>query len=291
MKWQILLLALSFGLVGCGESKPSDDSGSKEVASQKETDNEIKVNINSKAKNTNPSKKEDISNSKTDFSKDQSQDSKDDEPKIENETDQNKNDSQKIENQDKKESVVDKNQDKEKEDLFKVLEGEHINTVHEASPPITTSFEFGPDGTFKGQYFEQGTPATQEADLIEAANKYGTPTVHKSTYEGKIEYIEKIEEGIYKARLESLNITSNPGIESDHPFMKNVSWTGQVEEGDELLIFMDGAYYPFEKRAGTDMEMFFSPDPAYAGDVSPDEAYGLTIYNVSKDVVFNTWEY
>lgn len=175
--------------------------------------------------------------------------------------------------------------------VFKTLDGESLHSM-EDSPQIYTTIDFESKGKFTGEYFATKDADGYDAGLSEVSGKAQLQEHHVSTYEGQFEYVEQIDQDKYRLRLKELNITSEPGIDSEIPQKVYVDFTKQINVGDEFIVYLDGAYIPLHERKGTALENQINPAVAPEGkEVVVDHAFGPIIYSPKEDVVWKTFVY
>lgn len=176
--------------------------------------------------------------------------------------------------------------------VFKALDGESLHSMFEDSPQIYTTIDFGKDGKFTGEYFATKEADGYDAGLDEVSGEAQLQEQHASTYEGQFEYVEQINQLTYKLKLKELNITSEPGVDSEIPQKAYVDFTKQLKVGDEFTVYLDGAHIPPYDREGTALENQINPvSPPQGKEVIADHAFGPIIYSPSEDVVWKTFVY
>ncbi|MFO3715681.1 MULTISPECIES: hypothetical protein [Anaerococcus] len=176
--------------------------------------------------------------------------------------------------------------------VFKALDGTNIHSKFEDDPQMYTTIDFGKEGKFTGEYFATKEADGYDAGLHEVSGEAQLKEQHVSTYEGKFEYVEQLNQQTYKLRLKELNITSEAGVDSEIPQKVFVDFTKQLQVGDEFILYLDGAYIPLADRKGTALENQINPTTTPADkEVVVDHAFGPILYSPSEDVVWKTFVY
>lgn len=127
---------------------------------------------------------------------------------------------------------------------------------------------------------------------------------------GRVELLEKLDEGIYKLRIVDVHPGSaqEPGFkEKQLEEYSKITLTedekNAIPDGDEFIYFTSGTFIPEEYRNGTDLENKYKPSDetveAYNNtehswefvklDLEEGRAYGSILYNLDKDTAYAEW--
>ncbi len=144
-----------------------------------------------------------------------------------------------------------------------------------------TNLEFTEDGNFTGSYFGKIKNDGYDGGLTEYAwNWHRGEEIHTSDFKGKFKIIEKINEYVYKMKLDSFEITSENGRYDD--IYINVDFALGIKPDADYYLYIPGT--PAKYLPGEDSRL----DNNYKKeDEGEDKTQGFIIWNKYQDEVFN----
>lgn len=181
--------------------------------------------------------------------------------------------------------IIPKENIPEDESIFNYLEGMEVNTSHGPSDSPFTNIEFKKDGRFVGDFYE----ITSDERLNDAAEEYQTSPQYQNSFEGKFDFLGMDENGNYKLKISELKLEKEVGIDPEWPFIAYVDYVADLDLDDEIIMILPGTSMSLEKRLASKLEKYYSPDNSYYENIDDEKAYGLILYNKTKDKVFNSW--
>lgn len=144
-----------------------------------------------------------------------------------------------------------------------------------------TNLEFTEDGNFTGSYFGKIKNDGYDGGLTDYAwNWHRGEEIHTSDFKGKFKIIEKVNDYVYKMKLDSFEITSENGRYDD--IYINVDFALGIKPDADYYLYIPGT--PAKYLPGEDSRL----DKNYKKeDGSEDKTQGFIIWNKYEDEVFN----
>lgn len=144
-----------------------------------------------------------------------------------------------------------------------------------------TNLEFTEDGNFTGSYFGKIKNDGYDGDLTEYAwNWHRGEEIHTSDFKGKFKIIEKINDYVYKMKLDSFEITSENGRYDD--IYINVDFALGIKPDADYYLYIPGT--PAKYLPGEDSRLDNNYKKEGEGE---DKTQGFIIWNNYQDEVFN----
>lgn len=144
-----------------------------------------------------------------------------------------------------------------------------------------TNLEFSSDGNFTGSYFGKIKNDGYDGGLTDYAwNWHRGEEIHTSDFKGKFKIIEKVNDYVYKMKLDNFEITSENGRYDD--IYINVDFALGIKPDADYYLYIPGT--PAKYLPGEDSRL----DKNYKKeDGSKDKTQGFIIWNKYEDEVFN----
>ena len=144
-----------------------------------------------------------------------------------------------------------------------------------------TNLEFTEDGNFTGSYFGKIKNDGYDGGLTEYAwNWHRGEEIHTSDFKGKFKIIEKVNDYVYKMKLDSFEITSENGRYDD--IYINVDFALGIKPDADYYLYIPGT--PAKYLPGEDSRLDNNYKKEGEGE---DKTQGVIIWNKYQDEVFN----
>ena len=144
-----------------------------------------------------------------------------------------------------------------------------------------TNLEFTEDGNFTGSYFGKIKNDGYDGGLTDYAwNWHRGEEIHTSDFKGKFKIIEKVNDYVYKMKLDSFEITSENGRYDD--IYINVDFALGIKPDADYYLYIPGT--PAKYLPGEDSRLDNNYKKEGEGE---DKTQGFIIWNKYQDEVFN----
>ena len=144
-----------------------------------------------------------------------------------------------------------------------------------------TNLEFTEDGNFTGSYFGKIKNDGYDGGLTEYAwNWHRGEEIHTSDFKGKFKIIEKVNDYVYKMKIDSFEITSENGRYDD--IYINVDFALGIKPDADYYLYIPGT--PAKYLPGEDSRLDNNYKKEGEGE---DKTQGFIIWNKYQDEVFN----
>ena len=144
-----------------------------------------------------------------------------------------------------------------------------------------TNLEFTEDGNFTGSYFGKIKNDGYDGGLTEYAwNWHRGEEIHTSDFKGKFKITEKVNDYVYKMKLDSFEITSENGRYDD--IYINVDFALGIKPDADYYLYIPGT--PAKYLPGEDSRLDNNYKKEGEGE---DKTQGFIIWNKYQDEVFN----
>ena len=143
-----------------------------------------------------------------------------------------------------------------------------------------SDMQFGPDGTFTGSYMGKIKNDGFDAGLSDYAQIwYHAEEIHTSKYKGKFVITEKVNDYVYKMKLENFDITSEYGKYDDIYF--NVDFALGIKPDADYYLYIPGTPYEYAPNEDSRLDQLWSVDGGEG------KSQGFVIWNKYEDEVFD----
>lgn len=144
-----------------------------------------------------------------------------------------------------------------------------------------TNLEFSSDGNFTGSYFGKIKNDGYDGGLTEYAwNWHRGEEIHTSEFKGKFKIIEKVNDYVYKMKLDDFEITSKDGRYDD--IYINVNFALGIKSDADYYLYIPGTPAKYLPHEDSRLDSNYRKEGA-----SEDKTQGFIIWNKYQDEVFN----
>lgn len=143
-----------------------------------------------------------------------------------------------------------------------------------------TNLEFTEDGNFTGSYFGKIKNDGYDGGLTDYAwNWHRGEEIHTSDFKGKFKIIEKINDYVYKMKLDNFEITSENGRYDD--IYINVDFALGIKPDADYYLYIPGTPYEYAPNEDSRLDQLWSVDGGEG------KSQGFVIWNKYEDEVFD----